>query len=228
MTKSERLLELLTLLRSKRYAVTASELANTLNVSERTIYRDIKSLIKTGVPVSGESGVGYMLQSGSHLPPLMFTKDEMMALELGIRMVRSLSDSELAKSALTASSKIQSVLSDKLKQQVENFPICVPNVHTTRLSSNFGKILRHSIDDRLKIKLHYIDKNLNKSERTVQPLGLVFWCHSWTLVSWCDLREEYRQFRLDRIENCVVLDDKYETAENRSLEHYIRLCAPSL
>ncbi|MFY2506957.1 helix-turn-helix transcriptional regulator [Vibrio pectenicida] len=217
MTKSERLLELITLLRSKRYAVTASELAYILNVSERTIYRDIKSLVKTGIPILGESGTGYVLQSGTHLPPLMFTKHEMIALELGMRMVRSLSDNELAKSVLT----------DKLKQQIEDFPICVPDVHTEKRSSNLGKTIRHAIADKLKIKLHYISQNKSKSQRTVQPLGLVFWGHSWTLVAWCDLRGEYRQFRLDRIENCFVLDETYETTESKNLEHYINLCAPS-
>ncbi|RSD29759.1 helix-turn-helix transcriptional regulator [Vibrio pectenicida] len=227
MTKSERLLELITLLRSKRYAVTASELACILNVSERTIYRDIKSLVKTGIPILGESGTGYVLQSGSHLPPLMFTKHEMIALELGMRMVRSLSDNELAKSALTASTKIRSVLTDKLKQQIEDFPICVPDVHTEKRSSHLGKTIRHAIDDNFKIKLHYISQNKSKSQRTVQPLGLVFWGNSWTLVAWCDLRGEYRQFRLDRIENCFVLDETYETTESKNLEHYINLCAPS-
>ena len=88
MAKHERLLALLTLLRSKRYAVTASELAQTLSVSERTIYRDIKSLVHSGVPIAGEAGIGYVLERGSHLPPLMFTQQEMIALELGMRMVR--------------------------------------------------------------------------------------------------------------------------------------------
>ncbi len=89
MSKSERLFELLTLLRAKRYAVTAKELAERMEVSERTIYRDIQSLLSSGVPIQGEAGVGYLLQAGSHLPPLMFSEKEMMALELGMRMVRA-------------------------------------------------------------------------------------------------------------------------------------------
>ena len=118
MSKSERLFELLTLLRAKRYAVTAKELAERMEVSERTIYRDIQSLLSSGVPIQGEAGVGYLLQAGSHLPPLMFSEKEMMALELGMRMVRAWSDAELAEASHSASTKILSVLPDKLKQQV--------------------------------------------------------------------------------------------------------------
>ena len=126
MSKSERLFELLTLLRSKRYAVTAKYLAETMEVSERTIYRDIQSLILSGVPIEGEAGVGYMLKSGSHLPPLMFSEQEMIALELGMRMVRAWSDKELADASQSASRKIMSVLPDSLKRQVEEFPLIVP------------------------------------------------------------------------------------------------------
>ncbi|MFW1308617.1 helix-turn-helix transcriptional regulator, partial [Vibrio parahaemolyticus] len=128
--KSERLFELLTLLRAKRYAVTAKELAERMEVSERTIYRDIQSLLSSGVPIQGEAGVGYLLQAGSHLPPLMFSEKEMMALELGMRMVRAWSDVELAEASHSASTKILSVLPDKLKQQVEDCPLIVPDYHT--------------------------------------------------------------------------------------------------
>ena len=121
MAKHERLLALLTLLRSKRYAVTASELAQTLSVSERTIYRDIKSLVHSGVPIAGEAGIGYVLERGSHLPPLMFTQQEMIALELGMRMVRSLSDKELAEASTTASAKIMSVCLISLKSKLRIF-----------------------------------------------------------------------------------------------------------
>ena len=108
------------LLRAKRYAVTAKELAERMEVSERTIYRDVQSLLSSGVPIQGEAGVGYLLQAGSHLPPLMFSEKEMMALELGMRMVRAWSDVELAEASHSASTKILSVLPDKLKQQVED------------------------------------------------------------------------------------------------------------
>ena len=110
MSKSERLFELLTLLRSKRYAVTAMAMAEELGVSERTIYRDVQSLQLSGVPIEGEAGVGYRLGKGSHLPPLMFTEEEMLAMELGMRMVRAWSDRQLAAASHSASRKIHSIL----------------------------------------------------------------------------------------------------------------------
>ncbi|MCG7490886.1 YafY family transcriptional regulator [Vibrio sp. Of14-4] len=221
MAKHERLLALLTLLRSKRYAVTASELAQTLSVSERTIYRDIKSLLHSGVPIAGEAGIGYVLERGSHLPPLMFTQQEMIALELGMRMVRSLSDKELAEASTTASAKIMSVLPDKLKKQVENFPMRVPDVHTKRLATKSAKILLHAINDHRKVLLTYTTEANEQTIRTIQPLGLIFWAHSWTLVSWCELRKGYRQFRLDRMDEILVLCEKFEVSEDKSLEHYV-------
>ncbi|NRB67742.1 MAG: YafY family transcriptional regulator [Vibrio sp.] len=226
MSKSERLFELLTLLRSKRYAVTAANLAQTMEVSERTIYRDIQSLVNSGVPIQGEAGVGYILQSGAHLPPLMFSEREMMALELGMRMVRSWSDSDLADASISASNKILSVLPDRLKQQVESFPILVPDFYTQTASARHGQMLRHAIDTKLKIDIDYVAENGSRTQRTLQPLGQMFWGKVWTLVAWCELRDDYRHFRLDRIEKLSILDQQFETNKTKSLEHFITLYAP--
>lgn len=174
MSKSERLFELLTLLRAKRYAVTAKELAERMEVSERTIYRDIQSLLSSGVPIQGEAGVGYLLQAGSHLPPLMFSEKEMMALELGMRMVRAWSDAELAEASHSASTKILSVLPDKLKQQVEDCPLIVPDYHTQSETAKRGQLLRHAIDHQFKVSLDYQDESGQVTERKIQPLGQFF------------------------------------------------------
>lgn len=226
MSKSERLFELLTLLRSKRFAVTASQLAQQMEVSERTIYRDIQSLLNSGVPIQGEAGVGYLLQADSHLPPLMFTDKEMMALELGMRMVRAWSDDELASASKSASAKILSVLPDRLKQQIEAFPIFVPEIHTSTHNATRGKMLRHATDAKLKIEIDYSDQHGNKTVRRLQPLGQIFWGKLWTLVAWCELRDDYRHFRIDRIEKLNILDQEFETSEDKCLEHYIKQHAP--
>lgn len=227
MTKSERLLALLTLLRSKRYAVTAAVLATELAVSERTIYRDIQSLVNTGVPIEGEAGVGYLLQSGSHLPPLMFTDQELVALELGMRMVRAWSDDELATAAKSASNKLVSILPDRLKQQVESFTFVVPEGFVKSNTAHISKTLRHAIDGYLKVKVHYIDANECVTTRCLQPLGQIFWGHFsgesiWTLVAWCELREAYRHFRVDRIQAIDVLNEVFETNATKSLDDYTR------
>ncbi|EDM59924.1 TonB-dependent receptor, partial [Vibrio parahaemolyticus AQ3810] len=221
MSKSERLFELLTLLRAKRYAVTAKELAERMEVSERTIYRDIQSLLSSGVPIQGEAGVGYLLQAGSHLPPLMFSEKEMMALELGMRMVRAWSDAELAEASHSASTKILSVLPDKLKQQVEDCPLIVPDYHTQSETAKRGQLLRHAIDHQFKVSLDYQDESGQVTERKIQPLGQFFWGKVWTLVAWCELRDDYRQFRLDRIQALRMHDEEFQSAETKSLKHYI-------
>ncbi|ARR46857.1 DNA-binding transcriptional regulator [Vibrio campbellii] len=226
MSKSERLFELLTLLRAKRYAVTAKELADTMQVSERTIYRDIQSLLNSGVPIQGEAGVGYMLQAGSHLPPLMFSEKEMMALELGMRMVRAWSDTELADASRSASAKILSVLPDKLKQQVEDCPLIVPEYHIQSESAKRGQLLRHAIDNNFKVSLDYEDESGQVTERKIQPLGQFFWGKVWTLVAWCELRQDYRQFRLDRIQAMRMHDEEFFVEETKSLKHYISQYKP--
>ncbi len=225
MSKSERLFELLTLLRSKRYAVTAAELARTMEVSERTIYRDIQSMLNSGVPIQGEAGVGYLLQPGSHLPPLMFTEKEMMALELGMRMVKAWSDAELAEASRSASTKIRSVLPDRLKQQVEAFPVMVPDLHTQTLTSQRGQLLRHATDNKLKIEIEYIAESGQETTRVLQPLGQIFWGKLWTLVAWCELRNDYRHFRIDRIQTLSVKEECFTVSSRKSFEHYISLNA---
>ena len=226
MSKSERLFELLTLLRAKRYAVTAKELADTMQVSERTIYRDIQSLLNSGVPIQGEAGVGYMLQAGPHLPPLMFSEKEMMALEIGMRMVRAWSDAELADASRSASAKILSVLPDKLKQQVEDCPLIVPEYHIQSESAKRGQLLRHAIDNNFKVSLDYEDESGQVTERKIQPLGQFFWGKVWTLVAWCELRQDYRQFRLDRIQAMRMHDEEFFVEETKSLKHYIAQYKP--
>ncbi|NAX23547.1 helix-turn-helix transcriptional regulator [Vibrio sp. V39_P1S14PM300] len=227
MSKSERLFELLTLLRSRRYAVTASALAEEMQVSERTIYRDIQSLIRSGVPIYGEAGVGYLLQAGSHLPPLMFTEQEMMALELGMKMVRSWSDEELASAAKSASTKILSVLPDKRKQQVEEFSMLVPDLHSRSDTARHSQMLRHATDARLKVEMEYTAENGKQTRRTLQPLGQIFWGKIWTLVAWCELRHDYRHFRLDRIKKLSTLAEGFEITNTKSLSHYTSLHVPA-
>ncbi len=221
MSKSERLFELLTFLRSRRFAVTAKELATSMEVSERTIYRDIQSLILSGVPIDGEAGVGYMLKAGSHLPPLMFTEDEIVALELGMRMVKAWSDNDLAKASDSASRKIQSILPDHLKKRIEDLPLIVPDFHNNSDTSMKNGIIRQAIDANRQVYIEYQKENKEQSQRKVSPLGLVFWGKQWTLVAWCELRDEYRNFRVDRITELQPLNVSFQTSEIKSLKHYL-------
>lgn len=221
MNKAERLFSLLTLLRSKRYAVTASQLAEQLRVSERTIYRDIQSLCASGVSIEGEAGVGYVLRESGQLPPLMFSAQELLALELGMRMVQAWSDSELVDASKSAAAKIYSVLPDRLKNGNQIPTILVPCTHKEAEFSTFNRPIRQAIDRKEKIELIYFDHAGVQSKRILQPLGLVFWGKVWTLVAWCELREDYRNFRVDRIDKLKNLGQVFETSNNKCLEHYI-------
>lgn len=190
MNKAERLFSLLTLLRSKRYAVTASQLAEQLRVSERTIYRDIQSLCTSGVSIEGEAGVGYILRESGQLPPLMFSAQELLALELGMRMVQAWPDSELVDASKSPAAKIYSVLPDRLKNGNQIPTILVPCTHKEAEFSTFNRPIRQAIDRKEKIELIYFDHAGVQSKRILQPLGLVFWGKVWTLVAWCELRED--------------------------------------
>ncbi|MEZ8147636.1 helix-turn-helix transcriptional regulator [Enterovibrio norvegicus] len=221
MSKSERLFELLTLLRSKRYAVTAMTMAEELGVSERTIYRDVQSLQLSGVPIEGEAGVGYRLGKGSHLPPLIFTEEEMLAMELGMRMVRAWSDRQLAAASHSASRKIHSILPDHLRAQIGAFPIEVPTFHVGSENADRNELLREATAQFNKIQIHYETGEGIVSDRVVQPLGQVYWGKVWTLVAWCELRNDYRSFRIDRILRVDSLADTFTTHNEKSFQHYL-------
>ncbi|WNO09516.1 YafY family protein [Teredinibacter sp. KSP-S5-2] len=223
MRKAERLFQILNLLRNRRTVLTAKQIAEKLEVSERTIYRDIQALSLSGVPIEGEAGVGYRVQRQFDLPPLMFDHDEVEALLLGVRMVRSWSDRQLAASANSALNKILAVLPSQLREVEETSPIMVPKFQEQTLASQYSEAIRKAIKNKTMIKVHYCDAKESNSLRTLWPLGLFFWGSAWTLVAWCELRNDYRVFRLDRITKFQSLEEHFVTDPNRSLGHYLEM-----
>lgn len=208
-------------MRQRRTAITAKQLADRLGVSERTIYRDIQALSLSGTPIEGEAGVGYCLQRHFDLPPIMFDSDEVEALLLGVRMVRSWSDRQLATSANSALSKIMAVLPEQLQHIEESSPIKVPDFQMQHLIAPYSEAIRAAIRKQHKIHIHYTDAKDGVSERTLWPFGLYFWGKAWTLVAWCELRRDYRVFRLDRIDRFATTDAPYQIEDERSLHHYL-------
>lgn len=229
MRKSERLLQLLVLLRGRRRASTANELANRLQVSERTIYRDIQSLLLSGVDIVGEAGVGYCLQPGSGIPPLMFNEKELEALVLGIRLVKGWADDELCAAASTAQDKIKAVLPPQI-QQVHEHKLTKYLVPDTNRQSHvkFSEVIRSGIDSNTVVEIEYRDEKEKASTRQVKPLGLMFWGAKWTLVAWCKLRDDYRLFRLDRIANAKLTEEAFNTSASCNFEHYVQRFAPDI
>ena len=222
MSKSERLLHLITLLRSRRTATTAQTLAEKLQVSERTVYRDIQSLIAAGAMIEGEAGIGYLLRSESSLSPLMFTEKEVEALMLGIRLVQGWSDDEIVGHSNTAMQKIRSVLPQALLHKLEdkNTKYLVPPIYREE-RSKFSELIRQGIDQLKGLNLSYEDEKKQKTQRLVFPLGLVFWGSTWTLIAWCTKRDDYRMFRLDRIVKATLSNTGFQPDDNMNLKDYI-------
>ncbi|GAM09464.1 putative HTH-type transcriptional regulator YobV [Geobacter sp. OR-1] len=222
MNKAERLFQLVMLLRSRRTAMTAEAIATTMGVSVRTVYRDVQSLTLSGVPVEGEPGVGYLLHPGNHLPPLIFTPDELQALIVGSRMVQAFTDPELAQGARSAELKIRSILTEPLQRHAEQQPYRIPVLERDdRLREVHGK-LRRACENRQKIRAVYLDEKQEKTERIVWPLGIVGWSGKWTLLAWCELRSAYRNFRFDRFEALEPLEENFKPTDNISIAHYLQ------
>jgi predicted DNA-binding transcriptional regulator YafY len=216
MRRADRLFQIVLFLRRRRIA-TARDLATALEVSERTIYRDIQELAACGLPIEGEAGVGYRVRRGFDLPPLMFDREELQALRLGARMVRSWADPELSQAAANALRKIEAVLPEDLADPGET--LFAPSLHPYP-TAGIG-LLRRAATERLKARFAYTKEDGASSERTVWPLGLFYWGAVWTLVAWCELRHDFRSFRLDRIAEPEVLEEGFAVEEGQRLEDFL-------
>jgi predicted DNA-binding transcriptional regulator YafY len=203
MRRADRLFQIVLCLRRRR-AVTAEQMAEELEVSVRTIYRDIRDLMASGVPIDGEAGVGYRLRPGFDLPPLMFSAEELQALRLGAEIVQGWADRDLARAARTALERIEAVLPEKLHRTGPQ-PFFVPDFFIPAATKNYLTELRHAIQARHQIRIGYVRADGEASTRQVEPVGLFFWGNRWTLGAWCGLRQAFRTFRLDRITSVDLL-----------------------
>jgi len=220
MRRADRLFQIIQFLRTRR-VTTASWLAERLEVSERTIYRDIKDLILSGVNIEGEAGIGYVVRRGFDLPPLMFSEDEISALTLGARLVESWADKSLATAAQSALSKIEVVLPDDLKSSLGATLLFSPFTRISPEISTTMAEIRFAADNRRKVSLQYSDVKGDSSERIIWPLGMFFWGSVWTIGGWCELRCNFRVFRLDRIKGLCVLDENYPEEKGKTLNDLI-------
>jgi predicted DNA-binding transcriptional regulator YafY len=217
--RADRLFRLLLELRRGR-VVTARELARRLEVSERTVYRDVADLSASGVPIAGEAGVGYRLR-GFELPPLMFDRDEVEALALGARAAEAWGDSALADAARSALAKIEAALPRGRERLVEETRLFVPTWGDKPGEKIPLGELRRAIRDRRKARLDYRDEAGRASERTVRPLALAFYPPVWLLTAWCELRDGFRNFRLDRIAGVAIPGEGFVDEPGRTLADYL-------
>jgi len=223
MRRADRLFRLLLELRRGR-VVTARELARKLEVSERTIYRDVVDLSSSGVPITGEAGVGYRL-AGFELPPLMFDRDEIEALALGARVVEGWGDAELAGAAGTALAKIEAALPSARAHLLEETRLFAPTWGERPVERLPLGEARRAIRERLVLELDYRDEQRTASERAVRPLALAFYPPVWLLVAWCELRSDFRNFRLDRCVALRVAERRFADEPGKTLPDYLERIA---
>lgn len=209
MSRAQRLLDLIQELRSRRRPVSGAVLAEAMGVSLRTLYRDIETLKVQGATIEGEPGLGYVLQPGFMLPPLMFSEEEIEAIVLGSRWVASRTDMQLGQAARSALVKIANVLPDDLKESLETANLLVgPGAAIPAGVAQLSDI-RAAIRRERKIQIRYLDEAGVESERTVWPFALGFFDHVRLVVTWCELRQDFRNFRADRIVAMELTDKRY-------------------
>lgn len=210
MSRTQRLFELIQILRRHRYPVSGKQLADELNVSLRTLYRDIATLQAQGAPIEGEAGIGYVLRPGFILPPLMFSEEEIEALVLGSRWVARRTDQKLRFAASNVLAKIAAVLPAHLRHQLEYSGLLIGPAKTTIENDDEKEaLIRLAIRKEYKLHMTYIDLNNNESQRIIWPIALGFFEEAHVIVAWCELRCDFRHFRTDRITQLVQLDSHY-------------------
>jgi len=221
MRRAERLFQIVQLIRGRRLS-TAGFIAGRLEVSERTVYRDVAELMAQGVPIEGEAGVGYRMNAGFDLPPLMFTKDEAQALVASVRLAQPRLDVALARQAEGALSKILAVLPPAARAAAESLALYAPAIGIDDSTRQRLEVLRVATEARQKLRIDYLDAKEQLSQRTVRPLGSFYWGAVWTLAAWCETRVGIRSFRVDRIQALQLLDERFRDEPGKTLADLFR------
>ena len=225
MKRTERLLKIIQLLRRHRRPVTGVRIAEELEISLRTLYRDIADLIADGVPVRGEAGVGYVLSEGYDLPPLMFKPDELEAIMLGLGWVAARGDKILRDASADAVAKIGAVLPQNVRPNFYDAPlITLPGQSQSEDRVDVAAI-RRAIRARHKLGISYFDVEGRETQRVIWPIAISYFDLQRMIIAWCELREGFRSFRTDRIAQMDVLEGKYRESRLSLLEKWKQACA---
>jgi predicted DNA-binding transcriptional regulator YafY len=222
MRSADRLFQIVQLIRGRRLT-TAAFLAQRLEVSERTVYRDVADLQAQGVPIEGEAGVGYRLGKGFDLPPLMFSSEEAQALLAAVRIAQTWLDPALARAAESALSRVLSVLPSSTRAAAESLLIMAPPVGPAPGEQHKLQSLREAAQLKRKTRLVYRDAAETRSDRVVRPLGCFYWGKVWTLAAWCESRNDFRNFRVDRVEELFTLNEHFSDEPGKTLADLLRM-----
>jgi predicted DNA-binding transcriptional regulator YafY len=220
MRRADRLIGIVHFLRAQRQAVTAARIGEAFEICARTVYRDVQDLMTSGVPISGEAGVGYVIDKRFYLPPIAFDRDEMEAIALGISMVRQWTDARFADRADSALARIQAVLPAPLQGELQQVTTYARPTAGMPPWQDIFSPLRESIRARRKVDILYTDLQDIRSARRLHPLALVFFSPVWLLAAWCELRGDFRTFRLDRITGLQDAGEGFADTPGRNLAAY--------
>ena len=223
MSRAQRLLDLIQILRRHRYPVTGATLAAELGISVRSLYRDIVTLQEQGAHIDGEPGLGYVLRAGYMLPPLMFSEEEIEALVLGSRWVAERGDSRLAAAAREALSKIAAVLPNELRDTPDTTALLVGPGTPIAAGDLELPLIRKAIRAERKLRITYLDLKNTESSRDIWPFALGFFDHARVVIAWCELRQSFRHFRADRIIVLTMSDQRYPRRRQTLLEEWRKI-----
>jgi predicted DNA-binding transcriptional regulator YafY len=223
MRRSDRLFDIIQHLRTATGPVTAATIARELEVTPRTIYRDIATLQARRVPIDGAAGIGYVLRKSFDLPPLMFTADEVEAIAIGARLVRRLRDTKLQEAADSVFSKVTVVLPEALRRQLTETPVYVSPGDTVEPQGVDLADVRSAIRDSRKLHIAYVDEKGRRTNRTVWPIAMAYYVDVTLVGAWCELRNGYRNFRVERIQSSTVLDEHFDQDNGRLFREWSEL-----
>ncbi|MBS0540571.1 MAG: YafY family transcriptional regulator [Proteobacteria bacterium] len=223
MRRSDRLFDIIQRLRSASQPTTAAALAEELEVTPRTVYRDIATLQARRVPIEGAAGVGYLLRRGFDLPPLNFTIDEAEAIAVGARLVQRLKDPKLQGAARSVLAKVAVVVPERLRPYVADAPIYVsPGIAAEAEGADLAEV-RAAIRDSAKLYISYADERGRRTNRTIWPIAMAYYVDVTLVGAWCELRADYRNFRVERILSSRVLDERFDQDNGRLFREWSAL-----
>jgi predicted DNA-binding transcriptional regulator YafY len=219
--RADRLFQIVQHLRARRLT-TAAQLSGWLGVSQRTVYRDVRDLSLSGVPVQGEAGVGYRIDRAYDLTPLMFTPDEVEAVVVGLRMAEAFAGPSLRSAARMALDKVALALPQQRRMEIEQPQLFAPTFHLDPALGERVETVRQAIAARRKLNISYRDKKEQETRRVVRPLGLYFWGTGWSLAAWCESRKDFRSFWLHKMSSCQTLEITFEIEIEKSLPEFLK------
>lgn len=223
MRRSDRLFDIIQRLRTASRPMTAATLAADLEVTPRTVYRDIATLQARRVPIEGAAGVGYVLRRGFDLPPLMFTIDEIEAIAVGARLVHRLRDPKLQQAAQAVLAKVQVVVPERLRPHIADAPIYVsPGMTASAQGADLAEV-RAAIRDSRKLFIAYADESGRRTNRIIWPIAMAYYVDVTLVGAWCELRADYRNFRVERIQSSRVLDEHFDQDNGRLFREWSAL-----